>query len=563
MTRVSEHTDVLVIGAGVNGAAVAREAAMRGLNTLLIDKTDIASGTSSASSRLVHGGPRYLEHGEFRLVRESLHERELLLWTAAHLVKPYQLLIPFYTHNRRRPWTLETGMLLYDALSRGKSTPRHRRLSRREAIAAYPGIEHRGLTGGIVYVDAYACFAERLAVEQALDVRAAGSSVLTHTAATELCPGASLIEVALRDELTGNTTTVRARSVVNASGPWVDSVLGSVQGWRGHRLIRAVKGSHLVLATYPDAPSTGIHFEAMTDGRPVLVLPQSDGTILVGSTELVDEADPGALSCSDAEIAYLLTEANRLLPSAHFTQGDVLHAFAGARPLPYAASAERPADISRDHHVVSHPTVPGLFSLTGGKLTTHRALGEMAINRVVDHLALQPRRRSRPQGPRRHAALRRASCSPTRTMPLPGARVADWHAFAAQCEHVSTMPAAVRDRLLAVYGVRALSVYDAMRDRPGLPALIRATNDVTTAEVWVAVKEEFARTLVDVVARRLMLARTADAGLGAATAVAAVCAELLGWDARQTEQELVAYRSWSARLRPNCQNASDVSHNHH
>lgn len=550
--------DLVVIGAGVNGAAVAREATLRGLRTLLIDQRDLGAGTSASSSRMVHGGPRYLEHGELRLVRESLRERERLLRSAAHLVVPYPLLIPFYEHNRRRPAVLRAGMVAYDLLSFDKSTPRHRVLSRSEARRAYPGLSTSGLTGAALYVDAYAFLAERLVVEQALDVEAAGGAVLTHVSARRIAAAGRELELELHDQLLGRSDTVRARAVVNAAGPWVDQVLATVEGPSHPPLIGAVKGSHIVLGTFPGAPATGVHYEARSDGRAVLVLPQADGMVLVGSTEVVEDADPGSLRCDDAEIAYLLAELNELIPGAGVTADHVLHSYAGARPLPYDPRAATPAAVSRDHHVVAQRSTPGLFSLTGGKLTTHRALGELAVDRVLEYLrsvaaGARPvcRRQVRSSFP--HAPGRRAlGASPTRTLPLPGARTHDWSAFRRQMAERPTadLSAAVLRRLLSVYGVRAERVIALAGSDEYLAGIVPGTDDVLCAEVSLALAEEFARTLEDVLARRLMLVRDHDVGLGAAGAVADCCAAVAGWDGARVSREVSDYRGFAERLRP-------------
>ncbi len=532
--------DLVVIGAGVNGCAVAREGALRGLRTLLVDQLDIAAGTTAASSRMIHGGPRYLENGELRLVRESLRERERLLHSAPHLVAPYPLLIPFYEHSRRRPATLRAGMLAYDALSFDKSTPSHRILSRAELRSRYPGLQVRGLRGAALYFDAHAFLAERLAVEQALDVDAAGGRVLTHVGVTAITAGASAVELELTDDLRATTETVRARAVVNAAGPWADGVLDRASGAPHPRQIGAVKGSHVTVAAFPGAPGTGIHYEARSDGRPILVLPQADGHLLVGSTEVVEECDPGALRCSDAEIAYLLSELNELVPEAALARGDVLHSYAGARPLPHDPGAPTAASVSRDHHVVAHPETPGLFSLTGGKLTTHRALGERAIDRVLEHLGAGGRR----------------AVSPTRGVPLPGGRTHAWSSFASDFAAGAGVAPEVARRLLSVYGVRAPAVLGLAATDPDLGRVIPGTGDVLAAEVALAFRDEFAQTLGDVLARRLMLARRADAGLDTAPAVARVCAAIQGWDGERTRRELLGYREWSARLRPRAATAA-------
>jgi glycerol-3-phosphate dehydrogenase len=535
-----------VIGAGVNGAAVAREAALRGLQTMLVDAVDLSAGTSAASSRMIHGGPRYLEHGEIRLVRESLRERERLLRTAAHLVAPYPLLIPFYRHNRRTPALLRLGMLAYDVLSLDKTTPRHRILSRPAVCDRYPGLDRQELQGAALYFDAQAYFAERLAVEQALDVAAAGGTVLTHVRVTALCADAAGIDVELHDELTDQRWTVRSSAVVNAAGPWVDRVLALDRRSSHAQLIGASKGSHLTVAAFAGAPATGVHYEARSDGRAILVLPQPDGRYLIGQTDIFEEREPGELICSDAEVDYLLGEVNQLIPGAGLTPNEVLHSYAGARPLPYSAHATTPGEVSRDHKVVVHRSSPGLFSITGGKLTTHRALGELAFEHVLDFLTSAGHRPTVPAA-KRFGLL---SNSPTRGLPLPGARVGSWPSFASHFSQTSELEPAVSRRLLALYGVRATRVCALTREDPRLAEIIPGTSDVLAAEVAVAFRDEFGRTLTDVLARRLMLVRRDDVGLGCAPAVAEVCALVQGWSPERVRQEVSQYRQWAARLRP-------------
>lgn len=218
--------DLIVIGAGINGSGIARDAAMRGLRVLLLDKGDAGGGTTSWSTRLIHGGLRYLEHREVALVRESLRERERLLRIASHLVRPLPLLIPIYGGDRRGPLLIRAGMLAYDALSYDKSLPRHRMLSRDAALAEAPGLDPSGLRGAALYYDAQVEYAERLAVESMLDARDHGAEVRLYTAVTALdWDGGDISGVRARDELTGEEFRFAARAVLNVAGPWVDQVL--------------------------------------------------------------------------------------------------------------------------------------------------------------------------------------------------------------------------------------------------------------------------------------------------------------------------------------------------
>lgn len=535
--------DLVVVGAGVNGTAIAREAALHGVRTLLLDATDLAAGTSSASSRMIHGGPRYLEHLELRLVRESLRERERLLTTARHLVTPYALLIPFYEHNRRKDATLRAGMLAYDILSFDKTSPRHEPLSAHALADRYPGLSRTGMHGGIIYHDAHTPYPERLAVEQAVDVAALGGAVRTHCRVTGLSPRSGSIEVSVHDEVTGQDHRIQATVVVNAAGPWVDQVLGLDSSRRHERLIGGTKGSHLTVPAFPGAPATGVHYEARSDGRAILVLPQADGRYLIGATDIFVDGDPGEVVCTDEEIDYLLAEVNHLVPAARLTPADVLHSYSGVRPLPYSPHARSAAEVSRDHQIVAHAETPGLYSVTGGKLTTHRALGALALRRISGDLGIAPWGRARLLSTGRVQSL-------TRNLPLPGARCADWSAFRRAFTTEELLPPAAAKRLLSLYGVRAGVVTALAREDSSLAEVIPGTDDVLAAEVVVALQTEFARTLTDVMARRLMLSRRDDVGLGCAAAVAAVCARAAGWDSDRTREETARYRRWTRRLRP-------------
>lgn len=535
--------DILVVGGGVNGLAVAREAQVRGWSATVVEAEDVGAGTSGASSRLVHGGVRYLENLEFHLVRESLQERERLLHTAPHLVMPFPLLIPFYKHNRRHGMILRLGMMLYDILSFDKTTPRHRTLSKARVEASYPGLETTDLYGAALYYDAQAANAERLCVEQALDIIAWGGIVRNHTRVTALSQTADGVVVEMTDGLTGCSIRQTAGVVVNAAGPWVDLVLKRGPGTTP-RLIGGTKGSHFTVGPFPGAPSTGVHFEATSDGRAILVLPLPDHNYLIGATDIFFEGDPGTAEMADEEIAYLLAEVNRLIPQAALLRSDVLHSVSGVRPLPYSPQAKSAAQVSRSHHLVPHPVLTNVFSVTGGKLTTHRALGEMAMDKLQSRRgALGASRR----GIFGHLFGRSAS---TRRLKLPGGRAADWTRFVASYQRTSSFPPVVVTRVLGLYGVRVAALDRLALLRPELAGVLPGRGDAIAAEVVLAIREEFARTLIDIVARRLLLSWADDAGLDSIEAVAMIAAAELDWDELRRQSELDAYRSWVRLRRP-------------
>jgi glycerol-3-phosphate dehydrogenase len=533
--------DILVIGGGVNGLAVAREASSRGCITAVVEAEDFGAGTSGTSSRLIHGGIRYLENLEFHLVRESLRERERLLHTAAHLVKPFPLLIPFYRHNQRSGFIMRLGMFLYDVLSFDKSTPAHKSLSAGTVRTEYPGLESDDLYGAVLYYDAQVANAERLCIEQALDVANFGGRVHNHMKVTKLESAEDGLNVWLTDTLTGKAALQPARVVVNAAGPWVDMVLSSAEE-ESPRLIGGTKGSHMTVGPFPGAPTTGVHYEAISDGRAILVLPLPDGNYLIGSTDIFFEGDPAEAVMSDEEIAYLLNEVNTLIPGARLTSASVLHTVSGVRPLPHSPAAKSAAQVSRNHHVSAHPTTRKLFSISGGKLTTHRALGELTMN-VIE-------RRTRNRSPRIWQRLRKPAKAGTRNLKLPGARSANWAQFQKAFLDQTKLSTPTAQRLLGLYGVRAAKVEELIRENPPLAATLPGHDNAVGAEVVLAVREEFAQSLSDIVARRMLLSWSDDAGLAAIEAVAEIAAPELQWDETRKQQEVEDYRQWIRHRRP-------------
>ena len=439
--------DVIVIGTGINGAGIARDAAMRGLKVLLVDKSDIGSGTSSASTRLIHGGLRYLEHFEFGLVRESLRERETLLRIAPHLVRPLPITIPIYKQSRRGPATIRAGMIVYDLLSFGKSLPRHRMLSRRATLEQLPRLNPEGLLGSALYFDAQVEFAERLVLENALAAHERGAQVYTYAPVTKLTD--SGIEFVCE----GEKQFARASVIVNASGPWVDYLLDE-----SPRLIGGTKGSHIVIAPFSGAPANAIYLEAESDKRPFFIIPWNEN-YLIGTTDVRFEDDPDEARSELWEIDYLLAETNRAFPEARLTREQVLYTYSGVRPLPVTGEKDEQS-ITRRHFIREHPRMSNLLSIVGGKLTTYRSLAEECVDLIF-------RKLGRPSPP----------CATAKEV-LPGA--------------VNFSSVKNPTRLLRVYGSRANQV-------------TQLNEDPFTSEIRFALKHEFAKTLDDCLLRRTMI----------------------------------------------------------
>jgi glycerol-3-phosphate dehydrogenase len=512
--------ELIVIGAGINGAAIAREAAVAGIKTLLVERGDVGCGTSSASSRLIHGGLRYLEHAEVGLVYESLHERERLLRNAPHLVEPLELCIPVYRGARRARWQIGVGLALYDFLSAGKSLPRRRMFRRDELLAKMPGLNPDGLAGGASYYDAQVRYPERLVVENVRDAVEHGAVLETYTRVTRVrVEGGRAAGVDWQSAR--GRGGARAPLIVNAAGPWVDEVLGPV---RHTRLIGGTKGSHIVVPPFPGAPNVGVYVEAGTDHRPFFILPWNE-LLLIGTTDERFEGDPSAAAIDTREHAYLAGETERVFPGAAGLAARVLYTCTGVRPLPYKPRGAEGA-ITRRHIVRRHRAARGVYSIVGGKLTTHRALAEDVLAKLRNEL---PRPVSRDL---------------TRARPLPGTLApADRDALLADLRDRLGDRAA--QRLVRIYGNAAADIA-VLAARPELSGQLEGS-EVLTAELVHALTKEWAVTLEDLLQRRCMAGLDADFGLRAAPAAAAALTRLGLWDAARAAHEVAAYRELAVR----------------
>ena len=492
--------DVIVIGAGINGAGIARDAAMRGLSVLLVDKGDVGGGTSAASTRLIHGGLRYLEQFEFGLVRESLRERETLLRIAPHLVRPLPIVIPIYRDGRRGWATIRAGMVAYDLLSWGKSLPRHRMLSVRETLRQMPGLRAEGLSGSAVYYDAQVEFAERLVLENVLAAVECGATVLTYTRVTDL--------LTLENSLAGikvdgnKTDQFRATVVINAAGPWVDGLLDETQ-IKSKRLIGGTKGSHVVVAPFAGAPESAVYLEAASDRRPFFIIP-CNGNYLIGTTDVRFEGDPDRVRAEDWEIDYLLSETNRAFPSAELSRDCVLYTYAGVRPLPFTTNHNEQS-ITRRHFLREHLQFKNLVSMVGGKLTTYRSLAEECVDLVLRKLG------------------RGFTRSQTAEVLLPGA-----------LDFATVRREFFPERWLRVYGSRASEVAELARRLD--------VQDPLAAEVVFSFEREFATTLADCFLRRTMIGLNSELGLSQIEAAASAGRRFLGWTKDRAKREVQGYK---------------------
>ncbi|MEN8445314.1 MAG: glycerol-3-phosphate dehydrogenase/oxidase [Cyanobacteria bacterium J06555_13] len=532
-----------MIGAGINGAGTARDAAMRGLKTLLIDKGDFG-GAVGWSSRLIHGGLRYLEYFEFDLVRESLRERERLLSNSPHLVRPLQMTIPIYQGSQRGPQLVRLGMVLYDILSFDKTLPGHRMLGKAPFAQLFRGVNSDRLTGAAQYFDAQSEYAEQLCLENVLAARAAGATVLNYASVIRLMQpdeGGAVTQITVQDERSGETVELDTHKAVliNTAGPWVDQVCQ--RGWQGDHpaplsprpLMGGTKGSHIIVDPFPGAPTdTALYVEAETDGRPYFIIPFL-GKYLIGTTDLRYTANLNEIKASDEEIDYLLTETNRVLPQAQLRREDVQFTYSGVRPLPYVdTSGKKNSSITRSHIVHDHSKaenggIRNFISLVGGKLTTYRQVGEELTNVAYRKLG-----REIPE------------CE-TRSQLLPGGT--DYSAKAlvdAVNQYRDYLSTDAIRHLFSLYGMRMWDVLSLVKRSPELARPIQSGLPDIRAQVVYAVETEMAKTLVDIGFRRLLLAHRDNYGRDALPGVIETLQQHCGWLSQDCDRHLKDYNDY-------------------
>lgn len=530
----TQRFDLLVVGGGINGAGIAGEAARRGWRVALVEKQDYAAGTTSRSTRLIHGGLRYLEHGEVMLVLESLRERKHLLHSKPHLVRPLQFLIPVFRDSSRSPLTIRAGMLLYDLLAAGRAVPRHRALHGAALRELEARLAAPNLRGAFLYYDGQVNFPERLVAETMAAARACGAVTVNHCELLDfLWDGRRVIGARLRDTLAGDESTVAAAVTVNVTGPWLPRLDALLPAHREHSLLAPTRGSHIAVAPFPGAPGhdSALYFEAASDARPVFVVPWNS-LMLIGTTDLPFEGDPSAIRPLESEVDYLLNEVNRMLPAARLTRASVLYSYAGVRALPFE-EAVAPGDLTRRHIYFDHQTrdgIAGLVTVLGGKLTTYRSLARDVIDKVARKLGV--------------LAAREAA------QPAPPADFVfwPWNNGRAELERLAAPLAAQFEmapeavvRLFELYGGAAREVLKIAREAEALRRTLVPGSPVIGAEIVHAARNEQALTLGDVLLRRTCAALDGRRGAALAEPVARLMACELAWTDSQASSAMDDY----------------------
>jgi glycerol-3-phosphate dehydrogenase len=529
--------DLVVIGGGIVGCGIARDAALRGLRVALFEKEDFGSGTSSRSTRLIHGGLRYLELLDFGLVRQDLREREILLRTAPHRVKPLTFLVPLYRRSGFYRLKLRVGMRLYDLLSYGKSLPNHRFLNAAETLRIEPGLAREGLQGAALYMDAQADLPERLCLDNALDAVEHRACLYNHTEVIGLLRGQEgrVEGVTVRDMLTGEEAQARGTVVVNAAGPWLDRLEARLTDQEAQHL-RLTKGIHFAA---PPAVQHALVLFAPQDARLMFVIPWL-GYSWVGTTDTDFVGDLETVRATGEEVRYLLDAARPALPAADWRT--VYYAQAGVRALVREAGAERESDVSRKHRLIEHTAeegLAGLISVLGGKLTAYRQIAAETVN-MARWIILRQRDGD--------MMLYRYRLAPTVTdkRPLPGGDFNNAEALLAEaCRRAQAVGLTWEQaaHLVRLYGTRYTEALDRIQAQPELRQPIAVGIPNVRAEIIIAIEREFARTAADVLMRRTGLFFQPDQGRAALPVVIEMCAQRLGWDAARRQAEIAAYEA--------------------
>ena len=514
-----KYFDLIVVGGGIVGSGIARDAALRGLSVALFEKGDYCCGTTARSTRLIHGGLRYLETLNFGLVRLDLKEREILLRIAKHLVRPLPFLVPFYRTSPAYRCKVRLGMMLYDLLSFDKSLPFHRRLTRSEIMISEPRLEPQGLQGGFLYYDAQVPSPERLVIENLIDAQEHGAAAYNYSEVIgALHDGNSILGVRVRDLTAMTETEVRSRVVVNAGGPWFDQLSGRLLRNRKAR-VRMTKGIHLIC---PSLSRQALVFLSNLDKRLFFIVPWM-GQSLVGTTDTDFAGDPGSVQAEEDEVRYLLDSLRPFIPS--IWQRQLFYCYAGVRAL--VPDRGTPSSISRMHRIVDEAEngVSGLISVIGGKITGYRAIAKEAVDIICAKLGV------------------RHECR-TAAILLPGSR-----------GHEISNPLSIKfldektvRHLYSIYGSRASEIVDLAQSESRLRVPLAPGYHLDiAAQVVYGIRKEQCFRAGDFLLRRTLLGFSPDQGRRALPGVIACMGDELNWSATKRAEELDAYMQWIHR----------------
>lgn len=535
--------DLVIVGGGITGASTAWDAALRGLKVALLEKDDFAHATTSGSSKLVHGGLRYLVNGELRLVRESLRERRIWESTAPHMVHPLPFILPTYGHGMKSGPVLAIGLTFYDLLSYDrnfvsdddKKIPGYRSISREEALRLMPSLKRDGLTGAKIYYDCQMFAPERLCLECIEGAVEYGADAANYAEATGFATDVSIDHgkrvsaVHVKDRATGATHTIRGKVIVNAAGPWADRLMGLAEGGKPSRRLIRSKGIHIITREISGKNALAIQSDI---GGHFFVIPWRDHTI-IGTTDTVFDDDPDRVGVTEQDLKDFLSVVNDGLPGLDLKREDVLHFYVGIRPLVDTSPADGEEggkdsyNASRAAEVVDHQAadgVAGLISAMGGKWTTSRHLAEQVVDLALKKLG------------------RQAKCE-THCTPVYGGEIGRLKSFIARAQKRHPhLPAEVVENLVNFYGSRIDEVLATADERPGerdeLLRRLSAETPVLAVQVIHAIRHEMAAHLSDILFRRTGLGTLGHPGVPVVNKIAELMARELGWDDSAVANEI-------------------------
>lgn len=520
--------DVVVIGGGIQGAGIAREACLQGLKTLLVDRSDFASGTSSRSTKLIHGGLRYLEHGRLKLVKESLKERKLAMRLAPHLVKPLPFLFPVYSGDRRPLWQIKTGIALYDLLAKQAKIKSHENWDSKKIAQAFPNIKTQGLKGGSLYWDAQTDDS-RLCLEVLKAAFQMGAQVANYMRVTGFTKQeGKLTQAHLKDLRSGEEIRVRGKVFINAAGVWCDAVRKMSQEGLANKIVMS-KGIHLVTKRLFSPESTSIPLAVVAptrDKRVFFIIPWLGETSLIGTTDTEFTGKPSECYAEKEDVEYLLGEFRRIFPDYELKRENVYTTFTGLRAL-VGTPGKVSAELSREYEIETLEN--GLISVLGGKYTTFRSLSEKIVAQALKQLGQEARYED------------------TSLLSLNGLIQEDEGDLRRKVDlerrsQFYKLTEREREHLWLNYGIHTLEIFKLLDYDPDLKEGVKPDCFPMKAEIVYAIKDEMILTLTDFFRRRSQLFFSPNGGLNLLDAVANVYQDYLHWSDEEIERQKQAYR---------------------
>jgi glycerol-3-phosphate dehydrogenase len=526
-----ENFDIAVIGGGINGAGIALDAASRGFKVILLEKNDFGSGTTSASTKLIHGGLRYLESFELGLVRESLREREILLKCAPHLVKPLPLTIPIYEGDKRTYREIKAGLIAYDMLSYDKSLSSHKSIKMNELPDYEPSLRKEGITGGAIFYDCQVIYPERLCLENILLAEKYGALVLNYTKVVDIKQQKKKYwEITFLDTISNIKYLIKSDFIVNVAGPWVDSICQMVNPEAPKR-IGGTKGSHIVVRKFENGPLNALYFPSRKDNRPIFIIPWRE-YYLIGTTDRKYESTPDDVTADASEIEYLIDEVNYIIPKADLKKHDIFYSYSGIRPLPYTFDLPE-SSITRKHIIYDHEKnekSTRMISIIGGKLTTYRSLAKESVNLLCSKL---------------HRRFRKSSCLTE--------EISFFGTFSEKnfdevlkineneiLKNYNVSPDII-NHLLCFYGLKAYEIVDLISRFPELSLRIHPDHHDIIAQIIYAMQYEHAETAIDILLRRTTIGTSKTLGLDCIEKVSEEMGKINGWTKDRITYEIDRY----------------------